>query len=575
LSGAFIGVLADGGAETGTGAAKMEVVNAPEWGTAAAIFARNALAGAEDSDYNERIPVLPVGSRRSLSPADASGTDAQRRDPYGTAAIVAAGLLLLALQWASGAWTAEFDGYPDEAAQFISGRMVWEYLHDLPRENPMQWAGEYYLHYPKVAIGHWPPGYAIVEGLWSLAFGSSRASAMALQWLIGSAAIAGLYQLARRRFSVPATLTILLAAIATPVFQEGLSLVMADLACLLASVLFMHAMMRLIERPRAGSVLLVVISLFGAAMIKGTAVCLFPVPLVVLLACRKRISLQAGWTIAGGLGILAICGAWYAFGTNVAYWGGLTMSMPWPIGMVGNLTGWGCVGIAVLGLRREPLSILAASMVACAAGVSFFLRAMNEPRHWIQVLPAILILDAYAVTSIPRRYIAFLLIPAVVLFPYAYYRETRGDYVDLIRQLRLPARMLISGSSGDEGACIAETAIAERYPGSFVVRATKALASSGWNLENYRLTAATTAQVARRLDELAIDTAVVALAAKPQRPDETLLITLLKGSSSWRLCASSGRVEAYCRTKPPAVPRKPLVLDVGGLHLEERLGNGR
>jgi hypothetical protein len=191
------------------------------------------------------------------------------------------------------------------------------------------------------------------------------------------------------------------------------------------------------------------------------------------------------------------------------------------------------------------------------------------------VLPAILILDAYAVTSIPRRYIAFLLVAAVVLFPYAWYRQTRGDYVDLIRQLRLPARMLISGSTLDEGACIAETAIAERYPGSFVVRATKALAASGWNGENYRLTAATTAEVAQRLDELAIATVVVALAAKPRRPDQTLLIALLKDSSTWRLCASSGSVEAYCRTKPPAVPRKPLVLDVGGLHLEERLGGAR
>lgn len=519
--------------------------------------------------------MLPVGFRRSLSPADACGADAQRRDPYGAAAIVAAGLLLLALQWASGAWTAEFDGYPDEAAQFVSGRMVWEYLHDLPRENPIQWAGQYYLHYPKVAIGHWPPGYAIAEGLWSLGFGSSRASAMALQWLIGAAALSGLYQLARRRFSVPAALTILLAAMATPVFQQGLSLVMADLACLLASVLFMHAMMRLIEKPTEGSVMLVVSSLFGAAMIKGTAVCLFPVPLVVLLACRRRISVQAGWTIAGGLGILAICGAWYAFGTNVAYWGGLTMSMPWPIGVLGNLTGWGCVAIAALGLRREPLSILAASMVMSAAGVSFFVRAMNEPRHWILVLPAILILDAYAVTSIPRRYIAFLLAPAVILFPYALYRQTRGDYVDLIRQLRLPARMLISGSSGDEGAFIAETAIAERYPGSFVVRATKALAASGWNGENYRLITATTAEVGQRLDELAIDTVAVSLAAKPRRPDQTLLIALLKGSATWRLCVSSGSLEAYCRTKPPAFPRKPLVLDVGGLHLEERLGGGR
>jgi hypothetical protein len=395
--------------------------------------------------------VFPIGSQRTLSRSDASGTAGQRRHPYLIAAVAVAGLLLLVVQWAGGAWTAEFDGHPDEAAQFISGRMLWEYLRDLPGGNPMQWAGQYYLHYPKVAIGHWPPGYPFTEAVWSLVFGSSRTSAMALQWLIGVVALACLYRLARPRFSIPVTFATLLVAITTPVFQQGLSLVMADLACLLASVFFMHAMMRLLENPSRSSILPLFVSLFAAAMIKGTAICLFPVPLIVLVACGRRIPLRLGWALAGALCILATCVAWYAFSINVVYWGGMTGSMPWPIGNLGRLTGWGFLALAALGLRREPLSILAAGMIACAAGVSFFVRAMNDPRHWIVVLPAILILDAYAVTSIPRRYIALVLAPAVALFPYGWYRQTRTGYAELVRQLHLPVRMLISGSGSEEG----------------------------------------------------------------------------------------------------------------------------
>jgi len=56
--------------------------------------------------------------------------------------------------------------------------MVYDYLAGVPKENPLAWAENYYLHYPKVAIGQWPPGYHVMEALWSLVWGPSRASAI-------------------------------------------------------------------------------------------------------------------------------------------------------------------------------------------------------------------------------------------------------------------------------------------------------------------------------------------------------------------------------------------------------------
>jgi GT2 family glycosyltransferase len=119
----------------------------------------------------------------------------QDRWLWPAAAII--GLVLLTVQISGGAFKAEFTGHPDESAQLVSGLMVYDYLAALPRENPISWAGQYYLHYPKVAIGHWPPGYHLVEAVWWLFLGPSRTTSMLLQWLIGVVTLTMLYRLSR------------------------------------------------------------------------------------------------------------------------------------------------------------------------------------------------------------------------------------------------------------------------------------------------------------------------------------------------------------------------------------------
>jgi hypothetical protein len=496
-----------------------------------------------------------------------------RRDRFFFFAVAAIGLVLASLQWAGGTWTAEFDGHPDESAQFVTGRMIWEYLSALPRENPISWAGQYYLHYPKVGLGHWPPGYHLAEAFWSLIFGSSRVSAMGLQWFIGLAALTGLYALVRPRLPLAVTAGIVLFAMATPVFQEGLEQTMSDLCCLLCSVVLMHAGLRLLKRPDHVAVCLVLLALFAAAITKGTAVCLVPVPMVALLANGQRLRVRSVWPIAAALAVMALCLAWYLSTSNVLYWGGVSASMPWPVENLGELAGWGFVALAALGLRREPLPILAGSIAVCAILVSFAVRAMNEPRHWIIVLPAILVLAGYAVTRLRRPVSALLLAPAVALFPWLWYHQTPSGYRDLVRQLHLPARMLVSSARGasGEGAWIAEVSIAERYPASLVARASQVLAQSGWNGEHYKLRVQTPGAVARRLDELAIGVVVLDAPSAQQPPHHLLLGLAMTGSSTWSHCGSAKDLVAYCRALPPAFPRQPLVLDAGGWHFEERV----
>jgi hypothetical protein len=511
------------------------------------------------------IPRLITGSLAGI----------HRRDRLFFSVVATIGLALALLQSAGGAWDAEFDGYPDESSHFVTGRMIWEYLTTFPRENPISWAGQFYLHYPKVGLGHWPPGYHIAEALWSLVFGSSRISAMGLQWFVGVAALTSLYMLVRPRFPLAVTSGVLFFACATPVFQQGMEQTMSDLSSLVCGVLFMHAMVRLLERPNPFASYFVLLAFMAAVVIKGTAMCLVPVPFVALLPDKRRIRVRLGWHALAAFSVLAICLVGYLSTTNVLYWGGIGMAtgMPWPISNLGALAGWGFIALAVCGLRREPLSLVAGSIAVCTVIVSFAVRAMNEPRHWIIVLPPILVLSGYTLTHLHRSVAALLILPAVALFPWSWYHQTPGGYRALVRQLHLPARMLISSARGGsgEGAWIAEVSIVERYPASLVARSSKVLAQSGWNGEHYKLLVETPAAVARRLDELAINVVILDDPSAQEPPDHALLGLAVTGNSAWNRCGSAKKLIAYCRARPPAFPRKPLVLNAGGWHIEERI----
>jgi hypothetical protein len=63
------------------------------------------------------------------------------------------------LQVLAGAYASGFGGYPDEPAHLVSSLMVRDFLAGLDFRHPWQFAQQYYFHYPKVAIGVWPPGF--------------------------------------------------------------------------------------------------------------------------------------------------------------------------------------------------------------------------------------------------------------------------------------------------------------------------------------------------------------------------------------------------------------------------------
>src|SRR5581483_2252875 len=84
--------------------------------------------------------------------------------------------LVVGLQIASGAYHTEFSGYPDEPAHYVTSLMVHDYITSLNPVSPMEFARNFYYHYPKVAFGHWPPFFYVVQGFWMILFSASRTS---------------------------------------------------------------------------------------------------------------------------------------------------------------------------------------------------------------------------------------------------------------------------------------------------------------------------------------------------------------------------------------------------------------
>jgi len=491
---------------------------------------------------------------------------------------------IVGLQVYGGAYQAEFTGHPDEAAHFVSSLLVRDYIGQWPLPDAMPWATQYYIHYPKVAIGHWPPGYYVALALWWLVFPVSRTSALWLNIAMALMGMAMFYDLARRiRPGWPSIIAGLLL-LWTPVVQEANAMVMADLPSLVAALAVFWTLTRLLEEPGELRLLGVVAALGVALFVKGTGVGLLaaPVGAFVLSGLWKQLPLgRTALILGGGVVSAAALYLWQYRGSFEAIrgWAGMNLRIPWRIDLLPLLAGVGILVLAVAGLyatyqRRQPAAMAAASVLVSLTVASYFVRAMQEPRHFIAAIPALLLLSLAVYAWLEGRSPRLAVLAALgglSLFPFTVYTQRTEGFRELAAQLRLPARMLVSSRIGwREGPWIAVVALGEARPQSTIARATKLLAESDWNGLRYKLRVNKGEEIERSLDGAALE--IVVLDDFPggtleRAPHHLLLHGYLRASPSWRSCARTENLEAYCRTLPPRFPRKPLRVD-----LRSRLG---
>jgi hypothetical protein len=258
------------------------------------------------------------------------------------------GALAGSLQLWNGAYSSDLGADPDEPAHAVTALMLRDYLAEglWAGEHPLRFAAAYYERLPKVALGHYPPGFYALAGLWLLPLPSPGWLMVLMAMLVASLAsittVLGLHCGLGRKLAGAAGLGFILL----PLSQDLACLVMSDSLLSCGLLLSTWQFARFMEKPTAlrslsfGALAAATILTKGS----GVALALVPVGCIVLL---HRWSLLSNWRL--WLGALPV----------------LLTAVPWILGTM-HITQEGMSGIPV----RDYIPI-AAEFYAGAANYCF------------------------------------------------------------------------------------------------------------------------------------------------------------------------------------------------------------
>jgi hypothetical protein len=120
-------------------------------------------------------------------------------------------------------------GYPDESAHFVTGVCLLDYCKTAFGTNPVAFAESYYAHYPKVAFGHWPPLFYVVEAMWYGVFGVTTLNALLLVGFIGAVAALILFSRLQRLCGASVALFATTVFLWAPVIRKSTLLLLSDM----------------------------------------------------------------------------------------------------------------------------------------------------------------------------------------------------------------------------------------------------------------------------------------------------------------------------------------------------------
>ncbi|HZF44078.1 MAG TPA: glycosyltransferase family 39 protein [Sphingomonadaceae bacterium] len=512
---------------------------------------------------------------------------------------LALGALLVALLagaaslWVSGAWRAGLSG-ADEPAHFLNTLVIARYAADALGSDPMAYATEFYLHYPKISIGHWPPGYYAALAPLFMVLPPTPATAMAVNLVLAAlpAVIAGL--LAARVLGTRLGLLVAALCALTPVALEGFAFFMLDQPLAAAALAATGLWIAFVGRPRAWVVLLFGLVAAWAVLIKGNGwLLLFVPPIHLALTGRWRV-LASPWPWLAALLAALVVGPWYWLTAGIAADG--FNYQPGPVyaaqalgynfgALSDNVTPLG-LALAAWGLWRgwqaradgNAWSILSgcAALVLATLLLQSLVPVDLDARYMAPALPPLIVLAVYGARDVMARFgrpnlaVPVALVLAVPGVVHLATREPKVDLrlADVAAQTRAGDAWLIDGTSGAEGALAAEMAIRDREAKSYMIRASSLLARSDFMGSRYALAYTDPAAIRARLRELGVSgIAVVRAQNQPAFPHSALLRRALL-EQGWRRTAvlahggRAGTTEIF-RPAAPVVPDTRAIRALG------------
>lgn len=504
---------------------------------------------------------------------------------------------VVSLQWYKGAFVAEFSGSADEPAHYVTGLLAHDYLAAGAPWPPMAYAENYYRHYPKVAIGHWPPFFYMVQAAWMLGFGVSRLSMMLLMASLTALLGTVVFQVARREFGVwTGVAVVILVLTAKPVAISSM-LVMAEILLTLLILLALLAFARYLEHPAWQSA-----AWFGlwaglALLTKGTGIVLAAVPpIAVALTGRwgllRKFSLWLPAVI-----VVVMAGPWYllvpgakhekvfAYGEvqiiPSRFWGSVE-SWADSLGIVVTLAAILGVAVAARMIHRRQANGLWITSVAVLIGTLLCRQLVGawEARHLVAGIPMLLLLAALGVKSLRERISAGpewlktgVLVAAVLLLAVwdvgRIPRKAHRGFSETVDSLLADASrrdqpiLVCSGSTG-EGVVVAEVAMREKRPGRVVLRGSKVLAEANWMGTRVRTLFDDREKMLAAVEAIPVGAVVLDRTGLATPYCQMLLDGVNRHPEKWRHAppaagSDQGRgIQVFLHSAPPAAPARPV-----------------
>lgn len=471
-----------------------------------------------------------------------------------------------------GAWDSDLGGDPDEAAHAVTSLMVRDYLAGGWRQPPMTFARQYYADFPKVALGHYPPGFYLLAGVWMLPLASISAL-LILQAVLGASLCATLYRIVSKSAGVRAGMVAAGLMAALPLGLKQLQLVMSDTLVVLLGLVSALIWRDYLNRPTARRALAFGLVAASAILTKGSAMglCIIP-PLATLFCGRLALLKRLSWWLCG-LPVLLLAAPWMLYSSKITaegmlhvplsefipqaasyYLKALPRTLGWPLAILAPAS----LILALWNGRsgKEAHSTTTSALGALAVGtllIILLVPAGMTERYLMPAMPVLLAGAAIGTAALWRpgsqaQVIALLAIIAAALPMARWPDKAVSGFSQSVTRAAVPqkqadrqTRWLIASDPRGEGAVIAAAAFScsQRSPSLLrVYRGSKELASSDWMGRGYQTAFANHGDLLAHLDKLQVTRVLVDLsvpAARKQPHEQQLLAALESDAVRWRL----------------------------------------
>lgn len=446
--------------------------------------------------------------------------------------LIASVALAWAGVWYSQALADDFSLTGDEPSHFVTSMMMRDFLRQGLDAHPMRFAENYYVHYPKIGIGHWPPLFYAALGGWMALFGSSRLAAlMFLAFNTGLVSVLLWTTLRKRVGRGPAWFAALSFPL-IPLVRGASSSVMTEIPGALLLLVTLIALANFLENGKrrwaAGFALAAILAIMTRPTGWQLAI---TAPLGALLAGRWRDLFRKPLLIAGGA-VAATCLPFYlrflptikdGTALDIGWLGYLQQSIPtfgWQV--LASLTPWPTIlflvglGMTIPRARRAGDPYWAVMMSGWIVGLFFpvLIPASLEERHLMPVVAPGLALAAAGLAALCRHWdlrpvwgtalsiLAVLAASIGLTVPHPARETFRKTVAGVLsdRDSNEARVFLVSSTHNGEGRFIAEMAAQSGCCRNVVLRASQQMADSNWDLSSYKLRYQTAEALGRSLE---------------------------------------------------------------------------